>query len=165
MFAEVSFPLNVHARLKLEKACAGWLQRRYGLKAGEWWYSTIKPRLIFLERKLNLSEDAPSEFKFITIKGKLTHSHAYLPKHPRVGTTVYDRNLQFLDIKVKGRPNPSFSLPRRITDLCWVFEAAGTGLLRLGHSFHLTNSPRDTSLDDVGKPFRLADGERDEKPC
>jgi hypothetical protein len=127
MFTEVSFPLRDDARTSLEKGCAKWLQRTFGIRLGEWWYSTIAPRLIYLERKLNLAEHTPSEFKFFTVRGKVTHFHAYLAKHPRVGTTIYNQNLQYLDIKTKGRPNPCFPLPRRITDLCAAAEAAATG--------------------------------------
>jgi hypothetical protein len=128
MFTEVSFPLKDDARMGLEKACTSWLRRPYGIREGEWWYSTIAPRLIYLERKLNLREDTPSEFKFFTVRGKVAHFHAYLAKHPRVGTTIYNQNLQYLDIKTKRRPNPCFPLPQRITDLYAAAQEMAAGL-------------------------------------
>jgi hypothetical protein len=123
MFAEVSYPLDESARSRLEEKTSAWLHKTYNFTGGEWWYATISPQLL-LERKLDFDDDALSEFKFFIIDGRLTHFHAYLPKQPRVGTCIYDRNLNFLDIKIKGRENHAVTLPRRIHELCALAEQA-----------------------------------------
>ena len=65
--AQVQFPLSEVERTRLEGLAAGWLETGYGLRDGEWWYSTI-PRRIFLERSLS-GGGAIVTWEFVMVNG------------------------------------------------------------------------------------------------
>jgi hypothetical protein len=127
LFEPVSFPLQNGARATLELKGASWLRTTYGLDTGEWWYSTIEPRL-FLERAIDLPQDRPAEFKFHVVGGKAVQLHIYRRLADRETTSIYDRNLRFCDISYQRRENPHFALPGRAPELRAIAERASQGL-------------------------------------
>jgi hypothetical protein len=120
----VIYPVKEKRRAKLETRAQSWLRKRYGWGWGEWWYSTIEPR-IFLEKELDLPEDRPGEFKFYAVNGKITHLHAKWQLAEGKATSVYDRDLGFLDLIYRGRPNARQKLPSRVADLASIAEELG----------------------------------------
>jgi hypothetical protein len=114
-------------RATLETKARSWLQKRYGWGWGEWWYSTIQPR-IFLEKELDLPEDRPGEFKFYSVNGNITHLHTKWQRAEGKATSVYNRDLEFLDLTFKGYPNAPQKLPSRIADLASIAEKIGQGI-------------------------------------
>jgi hypothetical protein len=127
MFELISFPLHDSSRVLLEAKCAGWLQTKFGRDTGEWWYSTIAPR-VFLEKALDLGQDHPAEFKFHVVKGTAVSLHIYRRGPQGETSSIYDGNLRFCDISYQGMPNPRHVLPDRAPELLAIAERLAQGL-------------------------------------
>jgi hypothetical protein len=123
----VVFPINEKNRAWLEGLTTPSLEKKYGRPWGEWWYCLIKPRL-FLEKELDLPKDPPSEFKFYVVNGRISHLHVKWPTDEGEATSVYDRDLKFLDVKYKGRPNARRKLASRVADVAAIAEQLTQGM-------------------------------------
>jgi TupA-like ATPgrasp len=123
----VIFPLDAEQRAALQAKVKKWLQWDFGWRRGEWWYTTIQRRL-YLEKELNLPEQHPGEFKFHVVNGEVTHLHVnwYTPEGR--STSIYNRDLTFLDLRYKHWPNARKTLCSRISDLVAVAEELATGI-------------------------------------
>jgi hypothetical protein len=126
-YEKIVFPLRAEQRSALEIKAKKWLQWNFGWKSGEWWYSSIQRRL-FLEKELDLPQDYPGEFKFHTINGRVTHLHVNWQTPDGRATSIYDRDLTFLDLTYKKWPNCRRSLASRIADLAAIAEELGRGI-------------------------------------
>jgi len=131
-FERVTFPLDRDQRAALEAKASKWLQWNFGWKTGEWWYSTIQPCL-FLEKELDLPDDYPGEFKFHTVNGKVTHLHANWFTSEGRSTSIYDRDLAFIDLRYKKWPSARRALGSNVADLIPIAEglAKGTDYVRV----------------------------------
>jgi hypothetical protein len=129
---KLMFPLDAERRAALEAKGKKWLQWRFGWKVGEWWYSTIRPCL-FLEKELDLPIDHPGEFKFYTVNGRVTHLHVNWFTSEGRSTSVYDRDLAFIDVRYKNRPSARRKLRSKVADVTPVAEeiAKGTDYVRV----------------------------------
>ena len=115
-YQRVVYPLEGNQRVALEAKAKKWLHSIWGWKGGEWWYSMIKPRL-FLEKELDLAEDHPGEFKLHTVNGRVTHFHVNRVTPEGPSTSIYDRDLNLLDLRYKGRPNIRQKLRSKVADV------------------------------------------------
>ena len=123
-YARVVYPVEENHRVALESKARRWVRQRYGWKWGEWWYSTIKPH-VFMEKELPLPVDQPGEYKFYVVRGTVSHLHVKWPIAEGVATSLYDRDLCFMDITYKGRPSVRRKLPSAIADLASIAEDIG----------------------------------------
>jgi hypothetical protein len=122
----VVYPLRPEQRSALEIKAKKWLQWNFGWKGGEWWYSSIRRRL-FLEKELDLPQDYPGEFKFHTMNGRVTHLHVNWQTPEGRATSIYDRDLTFLDLTYKKWPNCRRKLSSRVADLAAIAEELARG--------------------------------------
>ena len=119
--------MDADRRAVLEATAKTWLQWNFGWKGGEWWYSTIRPCL-FLEEELDLPDDHPGEFKFHTVNGRVTHFHVNWFTPEGRSTSIYDRDLAFLDLRYKKWPSARKELRSKVADLISVAEELAKGI-------------------------------------
>jgi hypothetical protein len=50
MFKKIRYPLREDEFISLEETCEKWLENRYGLTTGEWWYNTFQTEIIIEEQ-------------------------------------------------------------------------------------------------------------------
>jgi TupA-like ATPgrasp len=67
MFRRIKYPLREDEFICLEKTCEEWLENRFGLQNGEWWYDTSQKEML-IEEPVG-TENSPISWHFYTFDG------------------------------------------------------------------------------------------------
>ena len=121
----ISFPIEESKRRELEKLASSWLENKnYNLMGGEWWYSTIKPKL-FLESKV-IGQNGPApEYKFLCIKGKVVAIYHPIFEDMRlVAISFYYPDFRWRSgVSTRTMPNPKRAM---VKSGVFAFDQAAT---------------------------------------
>ena len=95
---KIKFPIEESERDKLEQLGRLWLARKnYNVMGGEWWYSTIKPK-IFIEEDISGEDASCAEYKFECIGGEI--KCIFLVRNidgKAVTSSLFDHNFNWLE--------------------------------------------------------------------
>jgi hypothetical protein len=96
MFKKIRYPLKMDELICLEKTCEKWLENKYGLTTGEWWYSTFKKEIL-IEEQVG-TENNPISWHFYTFDGVISHIMAHRKiENDRIGEfTLFDDSFEIL---------------------------------------------------------------------
>lgn len=91
----VKFPIGEAERQQLEELGNFWLARKnYNVKGGEWWYSTIKPKL-YLEEEITSDSAHIPEYRFYCVNGKIQFI-LHMKPHEHGTSSVFDADFNWL---------------------------------------------------------------------
>ena len=127
----IALPYSATDRAELAEMGRNWLGRKaHNFNSGEWWYSTISPKLYIEEEIVNELDEA-MEFNFYTIEGKvvvlirkkLTNYADGLVNPTSEYISIYgDGFRHMVDASYKNSLNPATPAP---LDIELMYEAAG----------------------------------------
>jgi hypothetical protein len=93
----------------LEKTCEKWLEHKFGLARGEWWYNTFQKEIL-IEEQVGTEND-PISWHFYTFDGVIGHimAHRKFEDGSPSELSLFDENFEIL---------ASPKAPRPVKDLC-----------------------------------------------
>jgi hypothetical protein len=109
MFQKIRYPLREDEFFCLEKTCEKWLETRYGLTTGEWWYNTFQKEIL-IEEQVGAENNLIS-WHFYTFDGVIGHimAHRKFENGSAGELSLFDENFEILE---------SPKVPRPIKDIC-----------------------------------------------
>jgi hypothetical protein len=75
MFQKIRYPLKEDEFICLEKTCEKWLENKFGLSTGEWWYNTFQKEIL-IEEQVGAENNSIS-WHFYTFDGVIGHITAH----------------------------------------------------------------------------------------
>ena len=93
MHARIKWPIDSSLRHPLEQKCEKWLQRKYGLRWGEWWYSTSKQQM-FMEEDVSDRTISEVSYKIFVRRGRVKLVRAV--NDPQKLERIFDAELDFI---------------------------------------------------------------------
>ncbi|HKT54302.1 MAG TPA: ATP-grasp fold amidoligase family protein, partial [Caulobacteraceae bacterium] len=113
-----------------DEICAraqGWLDVRYGYGWGEWWYSTIRPKL-FLETFLGQDEKPIIEFKLQCFHGKPRLIQTVTGRFTQLRLGQYTPDWKYLGAGLPGYESLEFARPKNLDVIIDAAERLAHGL-------------------------------------
>jgi hypothetical protein len=107
----ITWPVDKPTRRNLERKCAEWLDKRYGLRWGEWWY-TASPQRIFIEDDVSGQTVSETTFKIFVRRGEVKMIRAIESRTRR--ERLYDGKLDHLAGYADGCIPTDWPLPNNI---------------------------------------------------
>lgn len=96
---------------ELRALASRWLATRYGVEKGEWWYSRIRPRVIFEERLRAEDGGVPADYKIFVFDGEPQVVQVDVNRFGDHRRNLYDREWRLLPIE-RSFPQADEPLPR-----------------------------------------------------
>ena len=109
MFQKIRYPLREDEFICLEKTCEKWLENKFGLTTGEWWYNTFQKEIL-IEEQVGTENNAIS-WHFYTFEGVIGHIMAHRKyESDSIGEfTLFDESFEILAYP---------KVPRPVKDIC-----------------------------------------------
>lgn len=115
MLQRIQYPLTIEAKASLEETCRTWLNIRFGVNHGEWWYDTF-PKEILIEK--SISEDIESmAWCFYTFKNINPFISAAIKRKNKIDTVWMDGLGNPLATQKNNDSIESFTLPKKFLDI------------------------------------------------
>jgi hypothetical protein len=109
MFRKIRYPLREDEFICLEKTCEEWLENKFGLATGEWWYNTFQKEIL-IEEQVG-TENNPVAWHFYTFDGVIGHITAHRKSESaKAEFTLLDENFEILAYQSPKWP--------RVKDIC-----------------------------------------------
>lgn len=105
MCRRISYPLSEDDLFRLQLKCQQWLAEPYGLKSGEWWYSTFE-REILIEEDVS-GEDHSVAWYFYVFSGTIGFVVARRKSHGAGEGTWFDQDFEILPYQTDIHPRIS----------------------------------------------------------
>ena len=120
----VEFPLAQAKMEGLRQEAASWLAREnYNLRGGEWWYSTISPK-IYIETEVKSQNGPAPEYKFTCAGGKVVSIYHPVYEHMHAATqALFYPDFRWRDGVLTHLPNVEAATPKDAKLLILVAEA------------------------------------------
>jgi len=100
MFQKIRYPLREDEFFCLEKTCEKWLENKFGLSTGEWWYNTFQKEIL-IEEQVG-SQNNPISWHFYTFDGVIGHIMAHRKGEGEL--SLFDENFEILASPKVPRP-------------------------------------------------------------
>ncbi len=107
----INFPIAEDEIEELRSLGLNWLgKKNFNLLGGEWWYSTIKPK-IYIEEDIADGSDSPREYKFQCINGEVVciyeeHYVSGTGRKDYEGVGIYNKNFEWVEgVEIGGQKN------------------------------------------------------------
>jgi TupA-like ATPgrasp len=100
MYKKISYPLRSDEFIFLEKICEEWLENKYGLATGEWWYDTFQKEIL-IEEQIGTDVNSIS-WHFYTFDGFI----GFIMAHRKIESdfvgefSSFDENFEILPYQV-----------------------------------------------------------------
>jgi hypothetical protein len=94
MFKRIRYPLTSDEFAELNSLCKEWLDTKYGITTGEWWYSIFQ-KSIMIEREV-VVPDSSIAWIFYTFSGQIPFIAAYIKRHNDKQISWLDSNYNLL---------------------------------------------------------------------
>jgi hypothetical protein len=109
MFQKIRYPLREDEFICLEKTCEKWLENKFGLSTGEWWYNTFQKEIL-IEEQVG-SQNNPISWHFYTFDGVIGHimAHRKSDNDFRGEYSLFDEDFEMLAYP---------KVPRPVKDIC-----------------------------------------------
>jgi hypothetical protein len=107
MFRKIRYPLREDEFICLEKTCEKWLENKFGLPTGEWWYNTFQKEIL-IEEPVG-TKNSPISWHFYAFDGVIGHIMAHRKIAPAGELSLFDENFEIL---------ASPKVPRPVKDIC-----------------------------------------------
>jgi hypothetical protein len=109
MVQNIRYPLREDELIYLEKTCEKWLENKFGLAFGEWWYNTFQKEIL-IEEQVG-TENNPISWHFYTFDGVIGYIMAHRKSESdSIGEfTLFDEGFEILAYP---------KVPRPVKDIC-----------------------------------------------
>ncbi len=110
MFKKIRYPLPRDQFIRLEETCEKWLENKFGLATGEWWYNTFQKEILIEE--LVGTENYSISWQFYTFDGVI----GFIIAHRKIESdyigefSLFDEGFEVLEYPKMGRPVKDFCL-------------------------------------------------------
>ena len=94
MFKRIRYPLREDEFICLEKICEKWLENKFGLTTGEWWYNTFEKEIL-IEEQVGTEKESISWY-FYAFNGVIRHITAHKKTEGGDELTWFDENFEVL---------------------------------------------------------------------
>jgi TupA-like ATPgrasp len=104
MFKKIRYPLREDEFISLENTCEKWLEKKFGLTTGEWWYNTFQKEIL-IEEQVG-TENNPISWHFYTFDGTIGHimAHRKSENDPIGEYSLFDEDFKILTYPKVHRP-------------------------------------------------------------
>lgn len=109
----------------MRNTCERWLSQRHGEIRNEYWYSSIKPRVIVEERLRDDEHDVPLDFKFFVFHGEVKYIQVDMDRFSEHSRRLYDREWNPLEVSLKYPKGPVISEPEKLDKMVSVADQLG----------------------------------------
>lgn len=93
---DFTIPPTAEMLERLERFSTGWLERRHGVRAGEWWYDLIRPQIMIEPDFAPDPTVSLSDWKFHTGGGRVLAVQLDLDRSGAHRQLMFDRNFEFI---------------------------------------------------------------------
>lgn len=143
MFQRVQYPLTAKEKSELQAKGQSWLNSEYGLKKGEWWYSTFDPELLLEE---DVCKEAGSiSWHFTVLNGTIAMITLRIKFPSNEGTLIR------LDPDFKPMKSESGSLSEFVTEMPACKDQMTEAALEIGKQLNAVRV--DFLVGADGQPY------------
>ena len=112
---------------EIKRQCTEWLNKTYGQKKEEYWYSKIDPKILVEEYIKSDEYKAPIDYKFMIFSGEVKSIHVTYNRFDEKTTkrNFYDKNWNPIDVKLHFEQGKGVSKPPRLDEMVDIAEKLG----------------------------------------